>query len=95
VVGTVHVRKGIFRRDVSLAMLKAGMATIYEAKAGSEFGGHEELYRKTEDQARNNKVGLWQEDRSMWDKLMGKKSERESPREYKTRMTQEEKAQGK
>jgi len=57
------------------------MATIYEAKTGSEFGGHEELYRRTEAKAKGGKVGLWQEDRSVWGRLLGKKTERESPRE--------------
>jgi len=91
VVGTAHVRRGLFRRDVSLAMLKTGMATIYEAKFGSEFGGKEKEYRKAEEVAKNGKVGLWKEDRNFLQRLMGVKSEeKETPREYKTRMSQAE-----
>lgn len=86
VVGTAHVRKGLFRRDVSLAMLKAGMATVYEAKFGSEFGGQEQVYREAEEKAKKNRVGLWKEERSVWDRLMGKQEYKESPREYKNRM---------
>jgi endonuclease YncB( thermonuclease family) len=89
VVGTAQVRKGLFRRDVSLAMLKAGMATVYEAKFGSEFGGREQMYREAEEKAKKNRVGMWKEERSVWERLRGKKQEdKESPREFKTRMKQ-------
>jgi endonuclease YncB( thermonuclease family) len=87
VVGTAYVRKGLFKRDVSLAMLKAGMATIYEAKWGSEFGGKEQKYREEEQKAKNRQIGMWKEDTNFLQRLMGTKSEKkESPREYKNRM---------
>ena len=46
VVATVWVRRFLFRKDVGKEMLKAGMATVYEAKMGAEFGDFEEKYRK-------------------------------------------------
>ena len=63
-------------------MLKQGLATVYEAKAGSEFGHLEEKYRKAEWWAKVRKKGIW----------AGKKSEFESPREYKTRTSGEGKS---
>ncbi len=38
IVATVYVWKGLLRRDVGLQMLRAGLATVYEAKSGAEFG---------------------------------------------------------
>ncbi|OJD16630.1 hypothetical protein AJ78_03222 [Emergomyces pasteurianus Ep9510] len=83
VVATVYVRRWPFpfiRRDVGLQMLRAGLATVYEAKSGVEFGGEvvERRYRRAEERARRKGKGLWK----------GKGAEGwESPREYKTRMT--------
>ena len=57
-------------------MLRAGMATVYEAKSGAEFGeGLEPKYRNAEWWAKKKRKGMW----------AGKKSDFESPREYKTR----------
>ena len=75
VVATVWVRRWFFRRDVGKEMLKAGWATVYEAKAGAEFGEFEESYRRIEETAKRKKKGIWQ----------GKTKDFESPREYKTR----------
>ncbi|KIW23083.1 uncharacterized protein PV07_11310 [Cladophialophora immunda] len=76
VVGTVYVWKGLVRRDVSLQMLRAGFATIYEAKSGVEFGrAKEERYRRAEWWAKTRRKGMWAGDRKNY----------ESPREYKTR----------
>lgn len=76
VVATVYVWKGFLRRDVGLQMLKAGWATVYEAKSGAEFGvGLEEKYRKAEWWAKLRRKGMW----------AGKSKDFESPREYKTR----------
>ncbi|KIX01696.1 uncharacterized protein Z518_09422 [Rhinocladiella mackenziei CBS 650.93] len=76
VVGTVYVWKGLWRRDVSLQMLRAGLATVYEAKSGAEFGqGLEEKYRRAEWWAKTKKRGMW----------AGKSKDYESPREYKSR----------
>ncbi|EXJ74057.1 uncharacterized protein A1O5_02351 [Cladophialophora psammophila CBS 110553] len=76
VVGTVYVWKGLVRRDVSLQMLRAGLATIYEAKSGVEFGrAREERYRRAEWWAKARRKGMW----------AGNRKDYESPREYKTR----------
>ncbi|TVY94486.1 putative endonuclease [Lachnellula willkommii] len=75
VVATVWVRRFLFRRDVGKEMLKAGLATIYEAKIGAEFGNFEKTYRKTEEVARKKKLGMW----------AGKLKDYESPRDYKIR----------
>jgi endonuclease YncB( thermonuclease family) len=75
VVATVWVRRFLFRRDVGKAMLRAGMATVYEAKMGAEFGDFEEKYRKAEAKAKRKKVGMWK----------GNLADYESPRDYKIR----------
>lgn len=82
VVGTVYVRRwlGLWKTDVGQSMLKAGMATIYEAKTGAEFGGKEETYRRNEAAARSSGKGLWS--------LAGKKGF-ESPRQFKDRGKEE------
>jgi endonuclease YncB( thermonuclease family) len=91
VVGTVWVRKWGIRRDVGLEMLKRGLATIYEAKFGSEFGHREEEYRKAEQKAREQGIGMWKE-ASVWQRLLGTNKPKESPREFKTRMKEKEQA---
>jgi endonuclease YncB( thermonuclease family) len=74
-VATVYVRKGLLRRDVGLQMLKKGLATVYEAKTGAEFGNLEEKYRAVEWWAKKRRLGIW----------AGKKEDFESPRDYKNR----------
>jgi endonuclease YncB( thermonuclease family) len=74
-VATVYVRKWLLRRDVGLQMLRMGLATVYEAKTGAEFGMLEEKYRKAERWAKLRGRGMW-----------GGKGGFESPRDYKTRM---------
>ncbi|KAL9633489.1 MAG: hypothetical protein Q9204_003377 [Flavoplaca sp. TL-2023a] len=74
-VGTVYVRKWLLRRDVGLQMLKRGLATVYEAKSGAEFGGLEAKYRTAEKWAKLRRKGMWG----------GSMKGHESPREYKTR----------
>lgn len=75
VVATVFVRRFLFRRDVGLEMLKAGLATVYEAKMGAEFGDFEDKYRQVEEKAKKKRRGMW----------AGKAEDYESPRDYKTR----------
>jgi endonuclease YncB( thermonuclease family) len=70
------VRRGLLRRNVGLEMLKAGMATVYEAKSGAEFGDLEDKYRRVEAQARSRKRGIWS----------GNQKDFESPRDYKNRI---------
>ncbi|KAJ6119237.1 hypothetical protein N7523_003517 [Penicillium sp. IBT 18751x] len=86
VVGSVYVRRAFdfppFRkRDVSYEMLKRGLATVYEAKVGAEFGGEamEQKYRRAEWWAKKRAKGLWKDYRRVG-------SDWESPREYKIRM---------
>ncbi|EEA21532.1 nuclease domain protein [Talaromyces marneffei ATCC 18224] len=87
VIATVYVRRWLDfpplrRRDVSYEMLRRGLATVYEAKSGVEFGGteNERKYREAEMLAKNRRQGLWKD--------FGKRGgvNFESPREYKTRM---------
>ncbi|KAK8218266.1 hypothetical protein IWZ01DRAFT_145125 [Phyllosticta capitalensis] len=88
VVATVTVRRGLFRKDVGLEMLKNGLATVYEAKTGSEFGEFEGKYRAAEAKAKANKVGMWS-GRSKLAQFFNKtknSAELESPRAYKDRM---------
>lgn len=79
-VATVRLRRlsGLWRTDVGLLMLKRGLATVYEAKSGSVFGGEriEARYRRAERWARYWKRGIWKE--------AGQKGW-ESPREFKER----------
>lgn len=59
VVGKVLVLKWTGFKDVSEEMIKVGLATVYEAKAGAEFDGKEKVYRKRQYKAQRNKVGMW------------------------------------
>lgn len=77
-VATVYVRRWLLRRDVGLQMLKRGLATVYEAKSGAEYGNMEEKYRKAEKGARLKRMGMWGESKKGY----------ESPRDYKTRIGQ-------
>ncbi|KAA8893387.1 hypothetical protein FN846DRAFT_537111 [Sphaerosporella brunnea] len=78
VVATVVVRRGLWRRDVGYEMLKAGMATMYEAKFGAEFGGMKEKYAAAEERAKNARLGLWRQ----------KARKRVSPAEFKRALRQ-------
>lgn len=85
IVATVYVRKFGFKKDVGLEMLKNGLATVYEARTGAEFGLLEQQYREAEAKAKKAKKGIW-----------GLKSSGfESPREYKLRTAAEEEAKAK
>lgn len=76
VVATAYIWKGLLRRDVGLQMIRAGLATVYEAKTGAEFGeGLEEKYKKAMWWAKAKRKGMW---------AQGAKN-LETPREYKTR----------
>ncbi|KAL4979479.1 putative endonuclease lcl3 [Aspergillus desertorum] len=89
-VATVYVRHALDfpipfrRRDVSYEMLKRGLATVYEAKSGAEFGGDatEAKYRNAQWWAKLRGNGMW--------KGFRRNKEFESPRKYKTRMGLEE-----
>lgn len=81
IVGTVYIRRWLIRRNVGLEMVKRGLATVYEAKSGAEFGGLKKMYERAEAKAKRKKKGMWG----------AKKSEFESPREYKSRYSSTEK----
>lgn len=92
VVAQVFVRKWLLKKDVGLEMLKAGYASVYEAKAGGEYGDFEAKYREAEERARAQKVGMWAGP-GLLDRLRGEsKKVVESPREYKNRHKEAEKA---
>ncbi|KAL4907538.1 putative endonuclease lcl3 [Aspergillus multicolor] len=94
VVATVYVRQFLDfplpfrRRDVSYEMLRRGLATVYEAKSGAEFGGEatEAKYRNAEWWAKLKGNGMW--------KGYRRNKEFESPRDYKTRVGLEDQANG-
>jgi endonuclease YncB( thermonuclease family) len=72
-------------------MIKSGLATVYEAKTGSEYGDFEQKYRDAEEKARRDGVGMWAKP-GLLGRLRGEKIEvLESPREYKTRHAAAEK----
>lgn len=82
IVATVHVRRFLFKKDVGLELLKQGLATTYEAKSGIEWGGKKEIYEAAQAKAKAKKVGMWS----------AKSSDFESPRAYKTKLYEAEKA---
>lgn len=87
----MYVRKWLLKKDVGLEMLKIGLATVYEAKTGAEFGAFEEKYRAAERNARERKIGMWTKP-SLIQRLGGASTKApESPREYKNRHTAAEK----
>ncbi|KAF2118374.1 hypothetical protein BDV96DRAFT_488947 [Lophiotrema nucula] len=91
VVAQVLVRHWLLRKDVGLEMLRSGLATVYEAKTGSEFGEFEQQYRDAEEKARAAKVGMWTKP-TILGRLRGETAKSpESPREYKTRHAAAEK----
>ncbi|KAF2719972.1 SNase-domain-containing protein [Polychaeton citri CBS 116435] len=96
VVCTVYKRRWLFfKSDVGETMLRKGLATVYEAKFGSEFGGKEEQYKRAEKTAKLKKIGMWERP-SLVGKMLGKADPKyESPREYKTRIAESEKTSGK
>ena len=70
---------GLFRKDLSMELLKNGLATVYTS-AGAEYNGYTvEALERIEKGAKERGLGMWSQ---------GGKAE--SPAEYKRRM----KAQG-
>ncbi|KAF2869344.1 putative endonuclease LCL3 [Massariosphaeria phaeospora] len=87
VVAQVFVRKWLLKKDVGLEMLKTGLAAVYEAKTGSEFGDFEQRYRDAEKKAKEQQVGMWAKP-TLLGRLRGESTNSaESPREYKNRHT--------
>lgn len=92
VVAQVFVRKFFLKKDVGLEMLKAGFASVYEAKQGGEYGNFEAKYREAEERARQQKVGMWVGP-GLLGRLRGEKGVVESPREYKNRHKEAERVE--
>ena len=93
VVATVYIRKWGIRRDIGLEMLKRGLATVYEAKFGAEYGKFEAKYKDAQEVAKRKKIGMWEKP-TLLGRILGtaqKDGLDESPREYKTRMKELEK----
>lgn len=59
VVARAQIWKWTGKKDVSAQMLKQGLAVVYEAKTGGEFGDNEQLYRRLEQKSKKKKRGLW------------------------------------
>ena len=90
-VSTAFIWKYLLRRDVGLQMLKTGLATVYEAKSGAEYGGREEMYRRVEGRAKSRGRGMWAS-KGMWP-WRGKVSDVESPMEFKRKQKELEEGQ--
>ncbi|KAI9885194.1 MAG: hypothetical protein M1823_002997 [Watsoniomyces obsoletus] len=88
VVATVYVRRGLLRRDVGLEMLKRGLATVYEAKTGAEFGDMKARYEFAEWWAKKRRRGMWAAAmmKGGGNSKGNGDGDWESPRDYKTRM---------
>lgn len=90
-VATVFVRKPPFflRKDVSMELLKRGLAVVYDAKRGAEFGGPlmEDKYRTMEYLAKKKKLGIWSYERKGFFGF-GKREALETPMAYKGRIRQ-------
>lgn len=85
VVSSVFLSRWLFfKTDVGLSMIKNGLATVYEAKTGSEFGGQEARYRAAEEDAKRSGRGMWNQ--GIFNKLTGRAKALETPRQYKRRM---------
>lgn len=76
-VASVYVWRwgGLWSRNVSLAMVQAGYATVY-ASAGAEYGGIEAELRAAEARAQRRNLGMWAQP----------KSEYTSPAAYKKQL---------
>lgn len=61
-------------KDVSLEMLKDGLATVFDAKTGSQFDGREKTYRVQEFISKSKSRGMWAQRKI------------ETPAEYKRRL---------
>ncbi|KAL6930681.1 hypothetical protein ACO0R3_003801 [Hanseniaspora guilliermondii] len=47
------------QKDISLEMLKLGLATTFESKGKIDFDGQEEIYKKAELESKKKKRGMW------------------------------------
>ncbi len=76
-------------------MLKRGLATVYEAKTGAEFGDMKASYEFAEWWAKKRRKGMWAAAMAGGGKGKGDGTDKwESPRDYKTRMALLEEQKG-
>lgn len=61
IVAEARVWKWNGLRNVSREMLRAGWATVYEAKVGSEFNGLKQKFYRLEAQAKRRRRGIYQQ----------------------------------
>lgn len=55
-----HIWTWTGRKNISAEMLRAGWATVYEAKTGAEFNGHKQKFYRLEAEAKKKKKGIYQ-----------------------------------
>lgn len=104
-VGTVAARgdwRIIRSADVGWEMIRAGWATVYEAKRGAEYAGREEDYRAAERLAKKEARGIWgavRDEVSLFSRIRAviglttresSTAKVETPRQFKNRMTKME-----
>lgn len=46
-------------QNISIEMLREGLAVVYEGKVGAEFDGQEDIYKYYEKVAKKKRIGLW------------------------------------
>ncbi|KAL3229635.1 putative endonuclease LCL3 [Nakaseomyces bracarensis] len=73
-VASVRYWSWLGYKDLSLEMLKEGLAVVYEGKTTAEFDNREKKYRRYEFIARSKRKGLWSQKRL------------ETPGEYKKKL---------
>ncbi|KAH9821026.1 hypothetical protein DFH28DRAFT_1079153 [Melampsora americana] len=82
IVGMVYVRRWwcspLRRKNVSLAMVEAGLATVYRS-SGAEHGSILKQLNAAEAKARKNKLGMWSQSAEQF----------ESPKAYKLRVSKD------
>ncbi|EGG01715.1 uncharacterized protein MELLADRAFT_91968 [Melampsora larici-populina 98AG31] len=82
IVGMVYVRRWwcspLRRKNVSLAMVEAGLATVYRS-SGAEHGSILNQLTAAEAKARKNKLGMWSQSAKDF----------ESPKDYKLRFSKD------
>eukprot|EP00741_Cyanophora_paradoxa_P019747 tig00021167_g19058.t1 len=80
-VGTVLVRKCLFKKNASVMSLRKGMSSIYKG-GGAEYGGSLEEMERAQAKAKENRRGIWGD------------PSHQSPAEYKKKLREEQAAAG-
>ena len=66
-----------FNSNVSLAMTKAGLATVYD-RTGAVFGGIKDQLVKAEQVAKGKRIGMWSQDPDKYESPMDFKSKQKA-----------------